>query len=167
VLTAQASDKGIDLLVEYSRQTPRRFIGDGTRIRQVVLNLVGNALKFTASGHILVSVNCAGPGAGQPKMRISVCDTGIGIPPEKIGLLFERFSQVDGSDTRKYGGTGLGLAICKQLLKLMGGSIGVQSRLGRDPHSGSNCPAARSASPRTFSVGGRSERQTRPNPCGE
>jgi signal transduction histidine kinase/CheY-like chemotaxis protein/streptogramin lyase len=130
VLTAQASDKGIDLLVEYSRQTPRRFIGDGTRIRQVVLNLVGNALKFTASGHILVSVNCAGPGAGQPKMRISVCDTGIGIPPEKIGLLFERFSQVDGSDTRKYGGTGLGLAICKQLLKLMGGSIGVQSRLG-------------------------------------
>jgi signal transduction histidine kinase/ActR/RegA family two-component response regulator len=130
VLTAQASDKGIDLLVEYSRQTPRRFIGDGTRIRQVVLNLVGNALKFTASGHILVSVNCAGPGAGQPKMRISVCDTGIGIPPEKIGLLFERFSQVDGSDTRKYGGTGLGLAICKQLLKLMGGSIGVESRLG-------------------------------------
>jgi signal transduction histidine kinase/DNA-binding response OmpR family regulator/streptogramin lyase len=130
VLASQASDKGIDLLLEYSRQTPRSFIGDGTRIRQVVLNLVGNAVKFTSSGHVLVSVKCTGQGAGQPTMRISVCDTGIGIPPEKIGLLFERFSQVDGSDTRKYGGTGLGLAICKQLLKLMGGSIGVESRLG-------------------------------------
>jgi signal transduction histidine kinase/CheY-like chemotaxis protein len=130
VLASQASDNGIDLLLEYSRQTPRRFIGDGTRIRQVVLNLVGNAVKFTSSGHVLVSVNCAGQGAGQQTMRISVRDTGIGIPPEKIGLLFERFSQVDGSDTRKYGGTGLGLAICKQLLKLMGGSIGVESRVG-------------------------------------
>jgi signal transduction histidine kinase/FixJ family two-component response regulator len=130
VLASQASDSGIDLLLEYSQQTPRRFIGDGTRIRQVVLNLVGNAVKFTSSGYVLASVNCAGQDAGQQTMRISVCDTGIGIPAEKIGLLFERFSQVDGSDTRKFGGTGLGLAICKQLLKLMGGSIGVESRVG-------------------------------------
>jgi signal transduction histidine kinase/DNA-binding response OmpR family regulator/streptogramin lyase len=130
LLASMAGDKEVDLLLEYSAQTPRRFLGDGSRIRQVVLNLVGNAIKFTSGGHVLVSVDCAGQDTARPRMRVSVCDTGIGIPPEKIGLLFEKFSQVDASDTRKYGGTGLGLAICKQLVKLMGGSIGVRSRPG-------------------------------------
>src|ERR1019366_2211445 len=93
-------------------------------------NLVGNAIKFTSNGYVLISVNCAGQDTGSPQMQISVRDTGVGIPQEKIGLLFEKFSQVDSSTTRRYGGTGLGLAISKQLVNLMGGSIGVKSRLG-------------------------------------
>ena len=130
LLASKADDKKVDLLLEYPARTPRRFIGDGARIRQVVTNLVGNAVKFTPSGYVLISVNCAGQDTGSPQMRISVRDTGVGIPQEKIGLLFEKFSQVDGSTTRRYGGTGLGLAISKQLVNLMEGSIGVESRLG-------------------------------------
>jgi len=130
LLATGASQKNIDLLLEYPAQTPRKLIGDGARIRQVVTNLVGNAIKFTSSGHVLVSVERAGQDTGSSRMRISVVDTGVGIPKEKAGLLFEKFSQVDGSTTRKYGGTGLGLAISKRLVNLMGGSIGVESRLG-------------------------------------
>jgi signal transduction histidine kinase/DNA-binding response OmpR family regulator len=130
LLASKAGDKKIDLLLEYLPRTPRKFIGDGARIRQVVTNLAGNAIKFTANGHVLISVECAEEDGGIRRMRISVRDTGEGIPQEKIGLLFEKFSQVDGSTTRKYGGTGLGLAISKRLVKLMGGSIGVESRLG-------------------------------------
>jgi signal transduction histidine kinase/CheY-like chemotaxis protein/ligand-binding sensor domain-containing protein len=130
LLAPHAGDKNIDLLLEYPAATPRRFIGDGARIRQVVTNLAGNAIKFTSSGHVLVSVNGAGQDAGSVRIRITVEDTGAGIPGDKIGLLFEKFSQVDGSTTRKFGGTGLGLAISKQLVSLMGGSIGVESRLG-------------------------------------
>jgi len=130
LLASKARDKQIELLLEYSPRTPRNFIGDGARIRQVVTNLAGNAIKFTSSGHILVSVDCADHGEASRQVRVSVRDTGVGISQEKIGLLFERFSQVDGSTTRKYGGTGLGLAISKRLVNLMGGSIGVESRLG-------------------------------------
>jgi len=130
LLASKAGEKKIDLLLEYPGRTPRKFIGDGARIRQVVTNLVGNSIKFTSRGYVLVSVDCAGQDSASPRMRISVRDTGVGIPQEKIGLLFEKFSQVDGSTTRKYGGTGLGLAISKQLVNLMGGSIGVESRPG-------------------------------------
>ena len=130
LLASGASRKNIELLLEYPARTPRKFIGDGARIRQVATNLVGNAIKFTSSGHVLVSVRGAGPDSGRSPIRISVEDTGVGIPPEKIGRLFEKFSQVDGSTTRRYGGTGLGLAISKQLVNLMGGSIGVESRPG-------------------------------------
>jgi len=130
LLATGASQKNIDLLLEYPTRTPRKFIGDGARIRQVATNLVGNAIKFTSGGHVLVSVHGAGEDTGSPQMRISVQDTGVGIPPEKIGFIFEKFSQGDGSTTRRYGGTGLGLAISKQLVNLMGGSIGVASRLG-------------------------------------
>jgi len=130
LLASEAGTKEIDLLLEYSAGTPRRFIGDGARIRQVVTNLAGNAIKFTSGGRVLVSVECAVRDPASPRMRISVSDTGVGIPPDKIGLLFEKFSQVDGSNTRRHGGTGLGLAISKQLVNLMGGSIGVRSRLG-------------------------------------
>ena len=130
LLAAGASQKNIDLLLEYPMRTPRRFLGDGAKIRQVATNLVGNAIKFTSSGRVLVSVRGEEQGTGSSQIRISVQDTGVGIPQDKIGLLFGKFSQVDGSTTRRYGGTGLGLAISKRLVNLMGGSIGVESRLG-------------------------------------
>jgi signal transduction histidine kinase/CheY-like chemotaxis protein len=129
MLAAKAEEKKLDLLLEYPPGIPRHFLGDAGRIRQVVTNLVGNAIKFTPSGHIVVTVTCDRQAARQANMRVSVTDTGIGIPENKVGALFEQFSQVDGSTTRNYGGTGLGLAICKRLVTLMGGTIGVASRL--------------------------------------
>jgi signal transduction histidine kinase/CheY-like chemotaxis protein len=129
-MASKAVDKDLDLLLEYPIDTPRRFVGDGSRIRQVLLNFVGNAIKFTSSGHVLSSVTCVGRDSGHSRMRVSVSDTGIGIPPEKIAGLFERFTQVDASDTRRFGGTGLGLAISERLVKLMGGALGVESKPG-------------------------------------
>ena len=127
-MASRAVDKDLDLLLEYPIDTPRKFIGDGGRIRQVLLNLVGNAIKFTPSGYVLSSVTCLGQDSGQPRMRVSVRDTGIGIPQEKIAGLFQRFTQVDASDARRFGGTGLGLAICERLVKLMGGALGLDSK---------------------------------------
>jgi len=130
MLASRAEEKGVDLVVQYSPGLPHHFIGDGSRIRQIVTNLTANALKFTPSGHVLISVECEGKDEqDRARMRISVKDTGIGIPEEKLGLLFEKFMQVDSSTTRKYGGTGLGLAISKELVELMGGTIQVESRL--------------------------------------
>jgi len=130
MLAPRAEEKGIDLVVQYSPGVPHHFIGDGSRVRQVVTNLASNAVKFTPSGHVLLSAEIEGNDEqGRARMRISVKDTGIGIPPEKVGLLFEKFMQVDSSTTRKYGGTGLGLAISKQLVELMGGTVNVESRL--------------------------------------
>ncbi|HMC58644.1 MAG TPA: ATP-binding protein, partial [Candidatus Solibacter sp.] len=130
MLAPKAKDAGLDLILRYPSTVPRNFVGDGGRVRQVLTNLVGNAVKFTSRGHVLISVELEAPGEKRPRIRISVCDTGIGIPPDKIDFLFEKFSQVDGSPTRKFGGTGLGLAISKQLVELMGGSIGAESVLG-------------------------------------
>ena len=130
MLAAKAEEKKLDLLLEYAPGVPRHFIGDGGRIRQVVTNFVGNAIKFTPMGHIVVTVTCEQQTGHQAQMRVSVSDTGIGIPEEKIAVLFEQFSQVDSSTTRNYGGTGLGLAISKKLVTLMGGTIGVASRPG-------------------------------------
>ena len=130
MLASKAEENGIDLVVQYPPTIPHRFIGDAGRIRQVVTNLAGNAVKFTASGHVLIAVECESKDERGAQIRVSVNDTGIGIPPEKIGSLFEKFMQVDSSTTRRDGGTGLGLAISKQLVELMGGSIHVESRLG-------------------------------------
>jgi signal transduction histidine kinase/DNA-binding response OmpR family regulator len=130
MLASQAQDRDLDLVLEYPAALPHRFIGDGGRIRQVVTNLLGNAIKFTESGHVLITVACSTLDAQRANLRVTIEDTGVGIPANKIGKLFQRFSQVDGSSTRKYGGTGLGLAISKQLVDLMGGSAGVESRLG-------------------------------------
>jgi len=127
MLAPQTEDRELDLVLEYPETLPQRFIGDGGRIRQVVTNLVGNAIKFTRAGQVLIMVTGAEKGA----MRVAIQDTGDGIPPDKIDLLFRKFSQVDGSITRKHGGTGLGLAISKQLVDLMGGSIGVNSAVGQ------------------------------------
>jgi signal transduction histidine kinase/CheY-like chemotaxis protein len=130
MLAARADEKMLDLVLEYAPGVPHHFIGDGGRIRQVVTNLVGNAIKFTPRGHVVVTVTCDGQVGRQAQMRITVTDTGIGIPADKICVLFEQFSQVDGSTTRNYGGTGLGLAISKRLVTLMGGTIAVTSRPG-------------------------------------
>jgi len=127
MLASKAEEQKLDLALEYPPATPRRFLGDAGRIRQVLTNLVGNALKFTHAGSVVVQVECQSQTAGHAHMRIAVVDTGVGIPAGKVGRLFEKFSQVDGSATRKYGGTGLGLAISKQLVELMGGSVGVES----------------------------------------
>jgi PAS domain S-box-containing protein len=129
MLAHKAEEHSLDLLVDYPAEIPRRFFGDAGRIRQVLTNLVGNAVKFTDAGDVVISVRCLVSGNEQASMNISVRDTGIGIPADKIGSLFEKFTQVDGAPTRRYGGTGLGLAISKQLVELMGGMIGVESRL--------------------------------------
>jgi signal transduction histidine kinase/ligand-binding sensor domain-containing protein/CheY-like chemotaxis protein len=126
----KAKEKDIELILQYPPGTPRDFLGDGGRIRQVITNLVGNAIKFTPSGHVLIAVDREPHEQGTGRMRVSVSDTGIGIQSEKIPLLFAKFTQADASTTRRYGGTGLGLAISKQLVEIMGGSITVESRLG-------------------------------------
>jgi PAS domain S-box-containing protein len=131
MLAPKAEEHKLALILEYPSSLPRYFTGDAGRIRQVVTNLVGNAVKFTPVGSVRVTVECTGQDARGTEMRIAVRDTGVGIPEVKLGSLFEKFSQVDSSMTRRYGGTGLGLAIAKQLIELMGGSIAVESRLGQ------------------------------------
>jgi len=126
-----ASEKKLDLMIRYEAGLEPRFVGDGDRIRQVVVNLVNNAVKFTETGHVLVSAEAVpGDGAAGQRVRISVTDSGIGIAAHHLPLLFEKFSQADASTTRRYGGTGLGLAISKSLVELMGGMIGVESTAG-------------------------------------
>lgn len=126
----QAADKNVEVVMRWAPEAPRSVVGDPGRIRQILLNLVGNAVKFTAQGHVLVDVECPEQTEKDALLEISVLDTGIGIPEEKLRFLFEEFTQADASTTRNFGGTGLGLAICKRLLTLMGGSIGATSRPG-------------------------------------
>jgi signal transduction histidine kinase/AmiR/NasT family two-component response regulator len=123
LLAARAKEKKIELALEIGDDVPRRLIGDCGRIRQVLLNLVGNALKFTDKGYVRVAVNLDGQ-----HLLFSITDTGLGVPAERQHLLFKRFSQADSSTTRRFGGTGLGLAISKSLVELMGGEIGMRSR---------------------------------------
>ncbi len=148
-----AQEKGLGLLWSVDAAVPRYFYGDPTRLKQVLLNLLGNALKFTEEGQVALSVEktSAPSGEGSARaqgsqeageerdassvarvwLRFSVQDTGIGVPEEKLGLIFQSFQQVDGSSTRRYEGTGLGLAISKKLVELMGGFVGVSSQVGR------------------------------------
>lgn len=110
---------------------PDHLIGDPQRLRQVLMNLLGNAIKFTEQGRVSVLVELASPSGEQAIVKFSVTDTGIGVPADKQQIIFEAFRQADGSTTRKYGGTGLGLSICSRLVEMMGGSIGVESEPGR------------------------------------
>lgn len=122
---------GLDLVYEITDDLPANIIGDPLRLKQVLINLVSNALKFTEKGEVGIKISCAQKETdGLLRLRFDVWDTGIGIPKDKLHRLFKAFSQVDSSTTRKYGGTGLGLAICEKLVKLMGGSIGVESKPG-------------------------------------
>jgi CheY-like chemotaxis protein len=130
MLCPKAQDQNLDIVLEYPLTVPRRFIADGARIRQVVTNLTANAVKFSSGGCVLVSVECEKAYDEKAQIRITVRDSGIGIPADRVPTLFMKFSQVDGSTTRKFGGTGLGLAISRQLVELMGGTIGVNSRPG-------------------------------------
>jgi signal transduction histidine kinase/DNA-binding response OmpR family regulator len=129
MLAPKAEEKGLDLLVHYPPSLPRHFSGDSGRIRQVLTNLGGNAIKFTHQGQVLMTAEVIPLGLETCTVRISVTDTGIGIPQARIEALFAKFTQADSSTTRKYGGTGLGLAISKQLAQLMGGFIQVESEL--------------------------------------
>jgi signal transduction histidine kinase/CheY-like chemotaxis protein len=130
MLAPRLAGPTVELAVRYSPALPRRFVGDCSRIRQVLTNLVGNAVKFTTEGHIIISVACSPADANQALVGIIVEDTGIGVGDDKLPLLFTHFTQVDNSSRRRFTGTGLGLAICKQLVELMGGSISVQSKVG-------------------------------------
>jgi len=131
LLEPGARRKGLRLEVRYPPSLPRRFLGDGGRIRQVLLNLMGNAVKFTERGRVLAAVECLESGAEGDLLRIRVEDSGAGIPEDKHGLIFGRFTQLEEPGTRPASGTGLGLAISKQLVELMGGRIGFSSRPGQ------------------------------------
>ncbi len=130
LLSPQADQKKLDLGYLVAPDVPGRVLGDPRRLRQVLINLVGNALKFTQNGSVAVRVSVAGRAAdvgGNATLRFEIIDTGIGIPKESHASIFDSFTQADTSTTRRFGGSGLGLAICKQLVELMGGRIGVTS----------------------------------------
>ncbi|KAK9448514.1 uncharacterized protein V1518DRAFT_321590 [Limtongia smithiae] len=135
-LAVKANEKHLDLLYKIDNTFPDNLIGDSFRLRQVILNLVGNAIKFTESGEVALSVRRADGGSssvGSDEMLIEFCvsDTGIGIQNDKLDVIFDTFCQADGSTTRKFGGTGLGLSISKQLVNLMGGDVWVRSQYGK------------------------------------
>jgi signal transduction histidine kinase len=136
LLGPQAAAKGLEIMIEYAGGAPVSLVGDAIRIRQILINLVGNAIKFTERGRITVTVECLNKRQcldkteQQASLILGVRDTGIGIAADKLELIFEKFTQADGSMTRRYGGTGLGLTIVKQLVDVMGGSISVESRVG-------------------------------------
>ncbi|MEW6441331.1 MAG: response regulator [bacterium] len=131
LLAAKVHEKALELCVLIHYDVPTRVKGDPGRLRQVLVNLVGNAVKFTRQGEVLIRVSLAGLGASRQTVRFEVIDTGIGIPEERRQLLFKPFSQVDASTTRNFGGTGLGLAISKQIVEAMGGTLSVKSREGQ------------------------------------
>lgn len=128
-LAQKAEEKDLEIASLIYHDVPSLLKGDPGRIRQVLVNLIGNAIKFTEYGEVIIRVDSIEETKNHAKIRFSVSDTGIGIPPEGLSIIFERFRQADGSTTRKYGGTGLGLAISQELVEKMGGQIYVQSKL--------------------------------------
>ncbi len=137
LLAAKAAEKGLDLAYSVAELTPEAIYGDITRLRQILVNLLSNAIKFTEQGEVVLSVSAEpvsedipGEGSGLYRLHFKVRDTGIGIPAERMNRLFQSFSQVDASTTRRYGGTGLGLAISQRLSEMMGGKMWVESQVG-------------------------------------
>jgi PAS domain S-box-containing protein len=131
MIRPRAHDKGLHLGLMVFEEVPTHIEGDARRVRQILLNLMGNAIKFTADGHVTLSVSLVSPQDSNPSfIRFAVTDSGIGIRPEQQDRIFDRFTQIESGDNRKYGGTGLGLPISRQIAQLMGGSIRVESQLG-------------------------------------
>ena len=133
LLQVGAREKRLELLVDYDLFLPTRFVGDRGRLRQVLINLIGNAVKFTREGHVLVRITGAEAGPGQTALHVAVEDTGIGIPPDKLDHIFGEFNQVEDERNRQFEGTGLGLAISRRIIALMGGELWAESQ----PDSGS------------------------------
>jgi len=148
LVTEPARAKGLELVAVCAPDVPTMLRGDVGRLRQILLNLVSNAVKFTPVGEVVLRAGLAAPlDQGSVMVRLEVADTGIGIAPENADRLFEPFSQADASTTRRYGGTGLGLAICRRLAEAMGGTIGIESRLGEGSTFWLNVPLARAVDP--------------------
>ncbi len=152
LLSLRAREKGLDFEVRYGQDAPRRVVGDPGRIRQVLTNLAGNALKFTEKGFVFIDVGWQPLVDGQAVFRFAVEDSGIGISEEKLEFIFEKFTQADASMTRRYGGTGLGLAISKQIVEFMGGTIGVTSTLGRGSTFWFAIPLGLGETPQSLSI---------------
>ncbi len=131
LLSITAESKGFELIVHYSPQTPRHLVGDAGRIRQILINLMGNAIKFTQQGYVLIEVTCIETVNDIARLQFRIEDTGIGIASDKLDTIFDKFTQADSSITRQFGGTGLGLAISSQLVRMMGGNIEVRSELSK------------------------------------
>jgi two-component system sensor histidine kinase/response regulator len=130
-MSLQSAVKGIELIFNIDSRAPTVVRGDPGRLRQIVMNLIGNAVKFTHEGYVVLDVSGVIAADGRSMLQVEVTDTGIGIPPDRLDRLFKTFSQVDSSTTRHYGGTGLGLSIVKRLAELMGGEVGARSDLGK------------------------------------
>lgn len=130
IFVDQAHNKGLGLICHVDQECHDHYLGDPLRIKQILLNLISNAVKFTASGAVVLKASCSNRAGGDPMLKLTVTDTGIGIPESAHGMVFDSFSQADNSMTRKFGGSGLGLAIVSQLAEMMGGSCGLQSRPG-------------------------------------
>ena len=130
LVSASVIEKNLELIIRVDPRLPAQVVGDVGRFRQILTNMLGNAVKFTERGHVLVDVGGEVRG-GVARLKVRVEDTGIGIPAEKLHTVFEKFAQVDGSSTRRHEGTGLGLAIAARLVDLMGGKIGIESEVGR------------------------------------
>jgi signal transduction histidine kinase/DNA-binding response OmpR family regulator len=130
-MAVRAHEKGLELVYQHRMGVPEYVIGDPSRLRQILTNLIGNAIKFTPRGEVVLTVSCLSMISDRLELRFDVCDTGIGIPAEKQNLIFEAFAQADASTTRSFGGSGLGLAICSRLTSLLGGRIWVESTYGK------------------------------------
>jgi len=130
IIGTRAAEKGLELLVRIDPEVPRCLVGDRLRLTQILVNLCGNAVKFSGQGEVVVTVDRLAQDATRVSLRFAVCDRGIGMNEEQIGRLFQAFSQADASHARRFGGTGLGLAISRQLVQMMGGTIGVTSQPG-------------------------------------
>lgn len=130
-MAVRAHEKGLELVYQHRMGVPEYVIGDPARLRQILTNLIGNAIKFTPGGEVVLTVSRLSVIADRLELRFDICDTGIGIPPEKQNLIFEAFAQADASTTRSFGGSGLGLAICFRLTSLLGGRIWVESTQGK------------------------------------
>jgi signal transduction histidine kinase/AmiR/NasT family two-component response regulator len=169
LLGANASEKGLVLECDVGHDVPEVLRGDPSRIRQVLLNFLGNAIKFTAEGSVSIHVTVAREEEERVFVRMGVRDSGIGIPEEQSQRLFQPFTQVDASTTRRYGGTGLGLAICKRLSEQMGGSVGVSSESGTGSEFWFTVPLARASgerpafAPRSLASNERPGRERRAN----